>query len=468
METTYYLKKAINLYKNRNYEEAFLLFKNIIKRYYKYSDISKSEYLESNMYLGKIILRDKTKTIEDATKYFYPVLKEGSVYQKEQVYFELATKYRLDKIPLKAIILYETCLLMVPSDTYVMTDLANMYLSRNSLEEASRYFQKILEVAFNMKGKLKRQIALNTAYIGLARIAVKKDNKKEALMYLEQVNPTTISDYEQLEMVYSCIYFQEGLLDEALNFLETNVHSRIDYIKYRSLAKSGIIYALKDNHKTSLEYLKDSYDPYDNIALGALYLKTKEYDKACNSYFLAARIDQNYLVKALECAMYFDEVLAIKIVNNLLDTSVPKEKYFSIILYLSKKYNIFFTGVSYETLNSYNEALISPSLEKALEDLKISNKLNQKLGSATILIESTVKMLLNTNEVKTTKIEGPITDKYYLYLPFIGWNLEDYLVVETLKNTKEVVRIDLAKECFSEVKTSMILKKDKNISKIFK
>ena len=32
METTYYLKKAINLYKNRNYEEAFLLFKNIIKR----------------------------------------------------------------------------------------------------------------------------------------------------------------------------------------------------------------------------------------------------------------------------------------------------------------------------------------------------------------------------------------------------------------------------------------------------
>ena len=61
-----------------------------------------------------------------------------------------------------------------------------------------------------------------------------------------------------------------------------------------------------------------------------------------------------------------------------------------------------------------------------------------------------------------------LSDYYYLYLPFIGWNLEDYLVVETLKNTKEVVRIDLAKECFSEVKTSMILKKDKNISKIFK
>lgn len=466
MGSTYHLKRAINLYKDRNYEEAFLLFKNIIKRYHKYSDISKSEYLESNMYLGKIVLRDNGKTIEDATKYFYPVLKEGSIYQKEQVYFELANKYRLDKIALKAIILYETCLLMIPNDTYVLTNLANMYLSRNSLEEASKYFQKILEIVPKMNGELKRQIALNTAYIGLARIAVKKDNKREALRYLEKVNPTTISDYEQLEMVYSCICFQEGLLDEALNFLETNTHSRIDYIKYRSLAKSGIIHAFKDNQKTSLEYLKNSFDPYDNIVLGALYLKTKEYDKACNSYFLAARIDQNYLVNALECAMYFDEVLAVKIVNNLLDTSVSKEKYFSIILYLSKKYNIFFPGVDYELLDSYNEALISPSLEKALKDLIVSDKLNQKLGTATMLIESTVKILLSTNEVKTTKIEGPITDKYYL--PFIGKNLEDYLVVETLKNTKEVVRIDLAKECFSDVKISMILKKDENISKIFK
>ena len=468
MKTTYYLKKAINLYKDRNYEEAFLLFKNIIKRYHEYSDVSKSEYLESNLYLGKIVLRDKSKTIEDATKYFYLVLKEGSVYQKEQAYFELATKYRLDKKPLKAITLYETCLLMVQSDTYVMTDLANMYLCRNLLDEASKYFEKILEIAPDMKSELKRQIALNTAYIGLARIAVKKDNKEDALRYLEKVNPTTISDYEQLEMVYSSICFQEGLLDEALNFLDTNVHSRIDYVKYRSQAKSGIIHALKDNHETSLEYLKDSLDPYDNIALGALYLKTKEYDKACNSYFLAARVDQNYLVNALECAMYFDEVLAIKIVNNLLKTSVPEEKYLAITLYLSKKYNIFFTGVDYESLDFYHTALISPSLEKALEDLRTSNKLNPNLGTATMFIESTVKRLLNTNEVKTTKIEGPITDKYYLYLPFIGWNLEDYLVVETIKDTKEVVSVNLAKDCLSDVKTSMILKKDKNIPKIFK
>lgn len=49
-------------------------------------------------------------------------------------------------------------------------------------------------------------------------------------------------------------------------------------------------------------------------------------------------------------------------------------------------------------------------------------------------------------------------------IPFIGWNREDYLIIETLKDTKEVVQVYLSQgEELKKNTTRMVLKRDKNI-----
>ena len=460
MKQTNYLEDAISLYKKKDYSNASTKFKILLEIGNHY------EYLMSNLYLGKMLLRDEDTTIDDVSAYFLPILKEGSTYQKEQVYFELANKCRMSGDIMKSIILYETCLFLVPRDTYVLTDLANLYLCQNDLEKAKMYYEDLIVIAATQNVS-KKQLTLNTAYIGLARIAIKEENISTASKYLEQVKPITRSDYEQMKMVYTSIYFMNGLFDKALNSLDINVHSRLSFIKNRAISKSGIIYALKDQDNLAFRYLEKSTNPYDNIALGALYFSRKNYEKACESYLNASRLDKNYLVKALECAMYFDEVLAIKIANNLLRTEVPKDKYINIILYLSKKNNIFFSKAIYTNLDPKDQALLNPSLEAALSAFQKENKLNANLYYASSFLKSTI--IQSLEDSNSIIIKGPVTDKYFVNIPFIGWNGEDYLVIETLKETKEVVHIDLATT--QEVranKTSNVLKRDKNIKKLFK
>lgn len=460
-------ERAINAYKHKDYITASAIFKEIINHGSKTSSFG--DYLDSNLYYGKMILRDSMSTIDDVKDYFAPVLKYGTTVQKEQAFFELANKSRLSGDIMKAFIFYDTCLLLMPFDTYALTDVANLCLCQNILDASAWYFQNLIEIAPFIENYRKKQIALNSAYIGLAKIAVKKDNPKEARFHLSHVRPFTKIDNEQLEMVNTSIYFAEERLDEALSSLDVNINSRLSFIQRRSFSKLGVIHALKGDGALSFEYLKNSFNPYDNITLGALYFEAKEYKKACESYLIATRIDEAYFVNALECAMYFDEVLAIKIVNNLLTKRVPQDQYSSILLYLSKKYNIFFNGVDYDDLNPYDEAILYPSLNKSVEVLKDSNKLGFSFCYASTYLADTINYYLENQDPRKSKINGPITDKYVINIPFIGWNREDYLIIETLKNTKEVVQVYLSQgEELKKDTTRMILKRDKNISKIFK
>lgn len=121
-------------------------------------------------------------------------------------------------------------------------------------------------------------------------------------------------------------------------------------------------------------------------------------------------------------------------------------------------------GVNYDDLNPYDEAILYPSLNKSVEVFKDSNKLGFSFCYASTYLVDTINYYLDNQDLRKAKINGPITDKYVINIPFIGWNREDYLIIETLKDTKEVVQVYLSQgEELKKNTTRIILKRDKNI-----
>ena len=86
------------------------------------------------------------------------------------------------------------------------------------------------------------------------------------------------------------------------------------------------------------------------------------------------------------------------------------------------------------------------SLDMAMENLKKSNKLNPNLYYIADLLKDVATNYLNDDKISKLKMCTEELDKYYIHIPFIGWSGEDYFVIETLKSTKDIVGLDLAKK----------------------
>ena len=64
------------------------------------------------------------------------------------------------------------------------------------------------------------------------------------------------------------------------------------------------------------------------------------------------------LLYALKSAMYFDDVKAIEVGNIITSKKELLVKYRPYLIYLSKKYNIFFDELDYNELSSLEKAML--------------------------------------------------------------------------------------------------------------
>ena len=179
------LIKGIDLYNKKKYMEA--------KNEFLIASEEGSDYekVEANLYLGKIALRSDGELLFDAKNYIDYVLECGNDYQKEQATFELATKYRILNYFDDAIKLYKKCLEIIPNDLYVLTDLVNLYLKLDEVNEAEKYCFYLLDGAKYSNSFRKKTISTNAAYLGLARVNFRKGDIKKLWEYLDKVEPLT-------------------------------------------------------------------------------------------------------------------------------------------------------------------------------------------------------------------------------------------------------------------------------------
>lgn len=126
----------------------------------------------------------------------------------------------------------------------------------------------------------------------------------------------------------------------------------------------------------------------------------------------------------------------------------PRKKAYTKSLLYEENYFIMKTNLIEKefALEETKVSRTGDSLDMAMENLKKSNKLNPNLYYIADFLKAVATNYLNDDKSSKIKMSAEELDKYYIHIPFIGWAGEDYLVIKTLKSTKDIVGLDLAKK----------------------
>ena len=182
--------------------------------------------------------------------------------------------------------------------------------------------------------------------------------------------------------------------------------------------------------------------------------------------------EPKYLLDALECAMHFDEILAIKTISKLILVKVDSSKYLNYAIYLMKKFNIAFPGIDYKNMPLVAEELIRYDEEKVKNNASFCCLLNCREGYNWDYVYNGLikKCLENANDLENvTYIAGSIYDTYIINIPFLALDYKDYLVVITYKNSKTPIEITGKSKIELEKFTpSSTIKNDENVRKLFR
>ncbi len=465
------LIKGIDLYNKRKYMEA--------KNEFLIASEEGSDYekVEANLYLGKIALRSDSELLFDAKNYIDYVLECGNDYQREQATFELATKYRILNYFDEAIKLYKKCLEIIPNDLYVLTDLVNLYLKLDEVNEAEKYCFYLLDGAKYSNSFRKKTISTNAAYLGLARVNFRKGDIKKLWEYLDKVEPLTKRDIEQKSDIEANLMFNQGKYDEATDKLQDSLHSNIAFIRELTKDKIAIMKSINGDVLASKITLNRNFPERPitkggSVTLASIYENEKNYKGAYNLYFSLSFSNFEYLIDALKCAMHYDEALAVVTINRLLLTSVDKDKYLPYLIYLSKKYNIFFDGVNYNDMSLLAMEFLQHDEEKVKMFATYSGQLNYREGFTwDYVYDGIIKESLdNADSLENVSfVSDIIYDTYIIYVPYLAWEYKDYIVVKTYKGTKVPIEVTLqSKAYFDKQIPAYLLKQDNNVRKLFR
>ena len=465
------LNKGIDLYNKKKYKEARL---ELLK-----ASEEKDEYekVEANLYLGKIALRSDSELFFDAKNYMDYVLYYGNDFQREQATFELANKWRILNCYDEAIKLYKECLEIIPNDLYALTDLANLYLKLDLVDEAQVYYLELLEEVKYSNSPRKKVDSLIAAYLGLAKICFRRGDIKKFNEYLNKINPLTKKDIElKNDALVNLLFYQEKY-DEAILRLQDSLHSDINFIRELAQDKIAIMKFINGNLKNSKLELSRNYPERPltkggSVTLASIYKGEKNYKEAYNLYFSLGIKEPEYLVEALKCAMEYDDALAITVVNKLLLTDVIKDKYLPYLIYLSKKYNIFFPGVNYDEMSLFASEFLNHDELRVKEQAIYSGQLNYREGFTWDyvyegIIKDSLENALTLDNVSF--VPGTLYDTYIIYVPYLAWEYKDYIVVKTYKDTKVPIEVTLKSQTELVSQTAIyLLKQDSNVRKLFR
>ncbi len=151
----------------------------------------------------------------------------------------------------EALVIIEDCVERVPGDVHSLRTLGSLYLSMGKLDEAEQTLRHVLEFEKNEPG----------VYLSLARIAMRKRDRTEALELVEKAREID-PNYAGVLIVLASLAEAENQRDEAEAYL-----------------------------RQAIEMDPGTLGPHAYNALGAMYLRSLEYDKAREAYENAIEID---------------------------------------------------------------------------------------------------------------------------------------------------------------------------------
>lgn len=437
------LNQARDLYYNHDYEAAIKEF----TKYYQTEDIETK--IEAAYFLGKIFsILDYA--LEEIAAYYDFVLTFGSQYYQSKVYGELGFYFRKHNNLEEMVSCYKKAVFFNPYNFKALAELAMYCLTSGELEVAFDYYKNLLFVNHNTRPYERKVKNDNIAYIGLAMIMIKKNKLNLAKRYLKKVKEMNAKDRENLNKCYANIFFLEEKFDKATIFLDSNAQSKNSKVRTEALEKLGIIKTIQgfeDDAINTLETLNQEQfyhntfkNHYANYILGYIYYKKHEYVKAYQANMIASEEYSKCLIYALKCAIHIDAHLAVKTGILVQKHSILIAKYRPYLLYLSKTYNIFFPELDYDNLTNKETQLINSNENLLLDDTIASCNLNPDLNIfQDELLFNLIPPLIRNME----PYRSEYSDTYVINYPGIGANGEDYIVVVTQKDTKDIMDVKL-------------------------
>lgn len=438
-----YLQTAISFYQRKKLPQARKMLLEI------YNDGTLEEKVTAAFYLGKIagILREK---VNEVKTYFYFVILNGNDDFIGKAYMELGIYYRSQKNQKEMLRCYKKALEYIPNDIRLLTELGNYYLSRNDFDMqniAQDYFQKILKLNRHEEEKNKFIRNQNIAYFGLAKSFTKQKKTNKAKEMLNQVEVQCQRDKEDINKCYGNIAVWEEKYLLAISFFQNNLKSHSEKVVNNAREKIGILYAVVGEYDKAITALEPIAKlPYKsnfaNFILGKIYYYKKDYKSAYEASMKASCIFDVALLYALKSAMHFDDVKAIEVGNIITSKKELLVKYRPYLIYLSKKYNIFFDKLDYNELSSLEKAMIfQDRLDVYDKTIYIYNMEYGKYLDAYTIFEENLEERISK---LTPSFCGGYYDTYYVK-PYNSKVFQDkYLIVNTLKDTKEIIEIKIA------------------------
>ena len=435
------LELAKNLYQTKDLIKSETLFQKV------YQTGTLPEQVEAAFFLEKIygIFRSEFFKIKP---YFEFITKYGDDNFKGQAYMELGIYYRNQKSYVKMFNFYQEALKYIPNDLRLITEVANYYLSKNeeeSQELAQYYFKKILEINVFQKDEYKHLRNQNMAYIGLVKSYTKQRKIGDAKETLNLVVVQNVKDKEEINKCFGNLAVMEEKYAVALSFFQNNLKSHNQRVVDEAAEKIGLVSALmKDYDKVQIALepfanMPNGRGNYANLVLGKIYFHKKDYQKSCNAYMRASKVFNFCLFYALKSAMFYDENKAVEIGNIICSNKRLLIKYRAYLLYLSKKYNIFFPDLSYKNLNDREEEIIEHDMLAVYSTAARVCSLDYNLVIEPFCIyeQNLEEEILNLEP----NLHGGYYDSYFLK-PQNVLELENmYFVVNTLKDTKTIIEI---------------------------
>lgn len=370
-------------------------------------------------------LSDLNKRMASGLPEFMDVYKEAKLY----------SKYRQYKEALKR---YEECLSIEPDNLFVINEMAYVNVELGNYDKASEYYNRLFDGSDKDK---------NLGVIGLTKIAILEGDYDKAYGLINELKIITLKDQEIKDNLLASIFYLKGDYEKELTYLENNLNSNDINIRAKALLKQGVAYVKLSNGVKAIEAfeqikdkskLRDTYD-----ILGSLYFTLGNYEKALENYqeYYDREGFMPTLLNIVDCYVLLgNDIKAIEILNYLKNSSnfYRKDLLDYHIMALSLKYNIFFDGFDYKKISDKKKALIHYDLTKNMVRMKMQHGLyiNTPRDFKEFIMDLQGR-LKQSRKVSYTPYE--LYDVYKVYYPGIGKNNEDYLIVQTIPGTWNIV-----------------------------
>ena len=322
-------------------------------------------------------------------------------------------------------------LLETKSGTYAKLELGRLEASIGNIEQARMYFESLLNTKNETYAKLE-----------LGRLEASAGNIEQARMCFKSLIGTNNETYAKLEL--GRLEASVGNIEQARMCFKSLIKTQND--NYAKL-ELGRLEANVGNIEQSRMYFESLLNTrnknYAKLELGRLEASIGNIEQA-RMYFESLLKTKNKIPALTELIVLEyklkNYVKALKLIEKMLKKYVVDHK---IIISISKELNIFLKNVNYDNLKNnylinqildYDEYIaIEHTIERHCNSEE-KNNFNKNIDIYKIF--NNIKNMLNEEH----KINKLLFNDYYL-IPYeiIGSKGENYLLVVTLPNTKDII-----------------------------